>query len=104
MNINHVTDIYTNLGRLGRDVLKPDQRPEGAANQGQADDNSALLLPVEPRNRLAEAMAQDQGLDLEQAMKLTGTVEEQILETAQRPWSLDFLKVEQVSFIAPRYV
>ena len=104
MNINHVTDIYTNLGRLGREILKPDQRPEGAANQGQADGNTPLVVPVEPRNRLTEATAQDRGLDLEQAMKLTGTVEEQILETGQRPWSLDFLKVEQVSFISPRYV
>ena len=104
MNVNQITDIYTNLGRLGRDGLKREQPSEGAVNPGQTEENSPVLVPAEPRTHLGTAADQGQTLNLGQARQLTSTIEGQILETAQRPWSLGFLKVEQASIITPRYV
>jgi hypothetical protein len=104
MNINRVTDIYTNLGRLSRDILKPEQRADGEVSQGQKEENSPPLTLVEPRTRLSDSMDLNLSLDLDQARQLTGTVEGQIMEAAHRPRSLDFLNMEQVSIITPRYV
>ena len=105
MDIIHVTDTYTNLGRLNRNGLNPVEKREDTPIQ----DRSRVPAPRED-NRLESTASETSGLDASsdlqtaEALALSEKTAEFISQPANLDQTIRLHDMRTTRLISPRYV
>ncbi|MEW5725408.1 MAG: hypothetical protein AB1896_20010 [Thermodesulfobacteriota bacterium] len=102
MNVGHVTETYSQLGRLGRGISA---RPEPQEQQAMPDRTaSGLALPLIKPSETRPGQDLDVKLNLEKALTLTGRLAETLAAETNPTLGVFLHDLGSINLIPPRYI
>ncbi|MFH1092304.1 MAG: hypothetical protein V1742_12125 [Pseudomonadota bacterium] len=106
MDVGHIAETYTQLGRLGRGLPVQPERKENVSpetNQDESEAHDEARIDSAPNRELTSLQAAA-ALNPGQAQALTEAVAEQIRHTTPSGLGPGLHDLTSVRFIPPRYV